>query len=159
MRAALIAIVCVWIPVAAAAADEAVSLRGISKVNVVAEPIPPALTARLTTAALVADVQRRVAGRVAVNGQASDPTVHVTVNAVPIETGTGLNAGVAYSVYVSVEQQATLTRNAATAPVVTWRRGGLGVAVQGRAREAIRQQLNEYVDLLLKDLAPGSGQK
>lgn len=159
MRAILIAILCVWIPAAAAAADEAVSLRGISKVGVVAEPIPPALTARLTTAALVADVQRRLAGRLAVNGQPSDPTVHVTVNAVPIETASGLKTGVAYSVYVSVEQQATLTRNAATAPVVTWRRGGLGVAVQRRAPDAIRQQLDEYVGLLLKDLAPASDRK
>jgi hypothetical protein len=149
-------ILTVGMGVSIAAADEpATALVGIAHVAVTADRLPPALaSARLTTETLIADVERRLVGRgLTVGAKPADATIYIIVNAVPIDTSSGRKAGVAYTVNLAVEQQATVTFNMVNAPVTTWRRGGMGVTIPRRASDAIRRQLDEYVDMLLKDLA------
>jgi hypothetical protein len=136
------------------AAEEPASLFGIAHVAVTANRVPAALvSARLTTETLVSDVERKLLGRgLTVGATPADATIHIVVNAVPIDTSSGRNAGVAYNVNLEVGQQATLALNMVNAPVTTWRRSGMGVTVPRRASDAIRRQLDEYVEMLLKDL-------
>ena len=128
------------------------SLRGIKQVHLALDPLPPEIaSASLTRATLMADVAGRLgAGALTVGSNGEDAAIHMILNAVLIETAAGRNAGVAYNVSLAVEQSATL-RNGENVAATTWRAGGIGVTARGRAGEAIRRQLREYVDRLLTD--------
>ncbi len=151
MRAALFFLAFLTMRVVAAA-DGPPALRGVSTIAIVVEPLPPAVAGPLTETALASEVERRLANpKLSIRTSAADATVIVSVNAVPIETAAGVRAGVAYSVYVSVQQPAIVASNGAAATATTWRRGGLGVASRGRAARSIRDQLGGYLDLLAAD--------
>src|SRR5436309_125016 len=74
----------------------------------------------------------------------ADATLYVTLNAVDIETQARRRNGIAYTIYLRVEQQAMLASTQMMIPVSTWRYGGIGVRSLAQGRAAIRQQLAEY---------------
>jgi hypothetical protein len=160
-RAALIPVLCALMAVAMAAAERPVFLRGVRTVVVVVEPLPSALAAsRLTKDALRAALERKLTSTLTLGSSALDATIRVSVNAVPVQSTTrGRTTAVAYNVALSVEQTATLVGRGVTMPVTTWRRSGVGVIDLRRAGDAIRDQLDEYADMLLKDLADANGSR
>src|SRR5258708_35105201 len=91
--------------------DAAVALRGIRRIRVAAERLPPALDgARLTPDLLIADVQGHLSRNgLALDARAPDAVIRVALNAVNIETTSGRKRGIAYNLSLTVEQEATVT--------------------------------------------------
>lgn len=122
--------------------------HGIERVTIIVDPLAPAMVSVGVTKDAVA---REVEGLLqrhdfAITGTASDAQLTVTINAVEIKTRSGVTSGLAYTVAVSLEQEATLRGSNQTTLVTTWRRAGIGVATSMKAREAVRGQLVEYLE-------------
>ena len=124
------------------------TLKRIGPIAIVVEPLAPA-AARL---GLTADALRDEAGRTLTNAKVATGTdlsgarLTVTINAVPIETTRRSASGVSYAVTVTVDQEVTLVATGERARAATWRRAGIGVASAAKAKDAIRDQLKEYLD-------------
>jgi hypothetical protein len=132
----------------AAQDQQTATLRGISSIAVAVDPIAPAAAQAGVTEEMlrgeVAQALKTVA--IPVDAGARHVQLTITVNAVPIETTRRSTNGVAYTVAVSVDQEATVKRIGEPARVATWRRAGIGVARNAQARDAIRDQLREYLN-------------
>lgn len=133
----------------AAQDSQAAALKSLPAISIAVDPIAPA-AARLgvteeTVRGEVAQVLKTAAIPVA-NGADQRVQLTVTVNAVPIETTRRSTNGIAYTVAVSIDQDATLKTTGEAARVATWRRAGIGVARTAQARDAIRDQLREYLN-------------
>jgi hypothetical protein len=124
------------------------TLKNIGPIAIVVEPLAPAAS-RL---GLTADALRQEAGRVLATAKVATGTdlsgarLTVSINAVPIETTRRSASGVSYAVTITVDQEVTLAATGEHARAATWRRAGIGVASAAKAKDAIRDQLKEYLD-------------
>jgi len=124
---------------------ESSGLTGLKRLSVVVEALPPAIAALgLNEQDVLNDLRRELADAKVEIATPGDATLYATLNAVAVETQSRRRTGVAYTIYLRVDQKGTLPAVQTPIEVTTWRHGGLGVASPGQARSAIRQQLAEY---------------
>jgi len=131
--------------------SQASSLRGITNLTVVVDSLAPAaLELGVTDQIVLGDAERLLRrGGVTLSGAAAGAQLSITINAVEIQTDTRATRGVAYTVSVSIDQEATLQRSGVTTRVTTWRHAGIGVAGVATANATIRSQLAEYLEVFL----------
>jgi hypothetical protein len=149
MQARALLIVSFLIPLQLPSSRADPQLTGIGAVSVAVEAIAPAAERLgVASADLRTEVERVLKAAGLRVSTADDGDVHltVTVNAVPIETTRRATTGIAYTVTVSVDEDATVQRTGDTLSVQTWRRTGIGVSRPAQTKGAIRDQLKEYVD-------------
>jgi hypothetical protein len=126
---------------------------GVASVAITVEPLAPAVVrVGLTKEGVTREVERLLRSHdVAVNGTVSDAQLTVTINAVEIKTSSGVTSGLAYTVAVSLDQEAIVHGHTQTMRVTTWRHAGIGVASLVKARGAVRGQLVEYLEAFASD--------
>jgi hypothetical protein len=131
----------------AAQDPQAATLKGIHAVSVVVDRVAPAaVKLGFTDSAAREEADRALkAAGIAASGDTQAARLMITINAVTIETTTRATSGIAYTVTLSIEQEASLSRTSETVRAATWRRAGIGVARPGQANAAIRDQLLEYL--------------
>lgn len=139
----------VSLPVTATAADSAIeraTLAGLTTISVVVEGLPPIAEKNgLTTAALQADVQRRLrqAGISLIEDADAYLYVHVTV------ADAGASLPLPYVVDVSLMQEVTLPRGIKTRTPLqcpTWGLNRLGLVGPTLVRGAVTDRVTEFVD-------------
>jgi len=157
MIARLLCVTLLALPQAAATRPDA-SLKDLHTVSVAVDPIAPAaVRLGVTNDAIRADVEQGLKGAAIRVNAAEHVQLTVTINAVPIETNRRSTSGIAYTVALSIDQEAILQRTGASVKAATWRRAGIGVSQSARANEAIREQLRDYVNAFVSAWKAANG--
>src|SRR5262245_29255651 len=139
------------LPAQEAQGDQTTALHRLRTLSVVVDAVPPALlTLGVSTEILRLEVEKQLRAASIELNERPDAMLYVTLNAVSIESQSRRPAGVAYTIYLRVEQDAQLNTSQAPIPVSTWRHGGMGVTNIAQGSRAVRQQLAEYVGTFMK---------
>ena len=124
------------------------SLQGLHTIRVLVERLgPDGRRVGLTSQQIKTDVElqlRKVGIRV---DESVSEFVYVNASIVEAENIEHF----VYSLEVAVEQPVTLRRNSSFLTATTWDTGYVGIAPQGRARNAIRENLRDLVNDFLND--------